>query len=111
MLKIANTLGIRAIYCPYLLPDQRPADAAGWKAFGERLENAGKPFRDAGLDFGWHNHDFEFVALPDGSIPQDHIFAGGPTFRGKRILPGLSVAAPIRLRGSRNTAIASPPFM
>ena len=76
--KIAKALGIRAIYCPYLLPDQRPTDAAGWRAFGERLENAGKPFRDAGLDFGWHNHDFEFVALPDGSIPQDQIFAGGP---------------------------------
>lgn len=75
---IAKTLGIKAIYCPHIAADQRPTDAAGWKAFGERLEKAGKPFWDAGLDFGWHNHDFEFVALPDGSIPQDHIFAGGP---------------------------------
>lgn len=78
VLKIANTLGIRAVYCPYLLPDQRPTDAVGWRAFGERLEKAGKPIRDAGLDFGWHNHDFEFIALPDGSIPQEQIFAGGP---------------------------------
>ncbi|WEZ83229.1 sugar phosphate isomerase/epimerase [Rhizobium sp. 32-5/1] len=78
VLQIANTLGIRAIYCPYLLPDQRPTDAADWRAFGERLQAAGKPFRDAGLDFGWHNHDFEFFALSDGSVPQDHIFAGGP---------------------------------
>ena len=75
---IAKTLGIRAIYCPYLMPDQRPTDAAGWRAFGERLQKAGEPFRKAGLDFGWHNHDFEFFALPDGSVPQDHIFAGGP---------------------------------
>ncbi|OJF93014.1 sugar phosphate isomerase/epimerase family protein [Pararhizobium antarcticum] len=78
VLQIAGVLGIRAIYCPYLLPDQRPTDAAGWKAFGERLQAAGKPYRDAGLDFGWHNHDFEFHALADGSLPQDHIFAGGP---------------------------------
>jgi len=77
-LHIAKTLGIKSIYCPYLAAEDRPTDASGWKAFGERLEKAGKPFRDAGLDFGWHNHDFEFVALPDGSIPQDHIFAGGP---------------------------------
>lgn len=77
-LQIANVLGIKAIYCPHIAADQRPEDAAGWHAFGERLEAAGKPFRDAGLDFGWHNHDFEFVALADGSIPQDHIFAGGP---------------------------------
>ncbi|ACP25542.1 hypothetical protein NGR_c17780 [Sinorhizobium fredii NGR234] len=76
--KIARTLGIRAIYCPYLMPDQRPTDATGWRAFGARLQAAGKPFRDAGLDFGWHNHDFEFFPLADGSVPLDLIFAGGP---------------------------------
>ncbi|MFC3076058.1 sugar phosphate isomerase/epimerase family protein [Shinella pollutisoli] len=78
VLSIARTLGIEAIYCPYLLPDHRPADAAGWHAFGERLQKAGAPIRAAGLTFGWHNHDFEFFSLPDGSVPQDHIFAGGP---------------------------------
>lgn len=78
VLEIARTLGIKAIYCPYLMPEDRPTDAAGWHAFGERLQKASVPFRKAGLDFGWHNHDFEFVALPDGSFPQDHIFAGGP---------------------------------
>jgi sugar phosphate isomerase/epimerase len=78
VLDIVRTLGIEAIYCPYLLPDQRPADAAGWRAFGERLQKASEPFRTAGLTFGWHNHDFEFFALEDGTVPQDHIFAGGP---------------------------------
>ena len=78
VLEIARTLGIKAIYCPYLMPEGRPSDAAGWRAFGERLQKASVPYRKAGLDFGWHNHDFEFVALPDGSFPQDHIFAGGP---------------------------------
>jgi sugar phosphate isomerase/epimerase len=77
-LKIAGTLGIEAIYAPYILPDQRPSDAAGWHAFGARLQKAGEPFKAAGLDFGWHNHDFEFVALPDGSLPMEQIFAGGP---------------------------------
>jgi sugar phosphate isomerase/epimerase len=61
-----------------LMPDQRPTDASGWFAFGQRLQAAGKPLRDAGLVFGWHNHDFEFAALPDGSTPQEQIFAGGP---------------------------------
>ncbi|OAP42700.1 xylose isomerase [Sinorhizobium glycinis] len=78
VLKIAQTLGIRAVYCPYLMPDQRPTDATGWRAFGARLQAAGKPFRDAGLDFGWHNHDFEFFPVADGSVPLDLIFAGGP---------------------------------
>ncbi|MBB3975116.1 sugar phosphate isomerase/epimerase [Rhizobium azooxidifex] len=78
VLEITRTLGIKAIYCPYLLPEDRPTDAGGWRAFGERLQKASAPYRKAGLDFGWHNHDFEFIALPDGSFPQDHIFAGGP---------------------------------
>lgn len=78
VLEIVRALGIEAIYCPYLLPEDRPSDAGGWRALGERLQKASAPYRKAGLDFGWHNHDFEFFALPDGSFPQDHIFAGGP---------------------------------
>ena len=78
VIEICRTLGIKAVYCPYLLPEQRPTDAAGWYAFGERLQKAGEPIRKAGLTFGWHNHDFEFFALEDGTVPQDHLFAGGP---------------------------------
>jgi len=78
MLDIARTLGMDSIYCPFVMPEDRPKDAAGWTAFGARLEKASKPFKDAGFDFGWHNHDFEFVALSDGSLPIDRIFEGGP---------------------------------
>ncbi len=77
-LEIAAAAGMRAVYCPFLMPDDRPGDAAGWRAFGERLQAAGKPFRAAGLDFGWHNHNFEFETLEDGSVPLEHIFEGGP---------------------------------
>lgn len=107
---IAKTLGIKSIYCPYLAAEDRPTDAAGWRAFGERLEKAGKPFRDAGLDFGWHNHDFEFVALADGSIPQDHIFAGGPNLSWEAdiawvIRGGADPFAYIEKYGKRITAV------
>jgi len=78
VLSIARTLKMERIYCPYLPPESRPADHAGWHALGVRLEVAGRPYRDAGFGFGWHNHDFEFHALPDGTLPQDAIFAGGP---------------------------------
>ena len=79
VLAIAESLGIGIIYCPHIVPELRPADAAGWRAFGQRLENAGEPYRDAGLRFGWHNHDFEFQALGDGSKPMTHILEGGPS--------------------------------
>ncbi len=78
-LHIARTLGIERIYCPHLMPDQRPTDGPGWRAFGARLEAAGRPFTTVGIGFGWHNHDFEFVATPDGAIPQAEILAGGPS--------------------------------
>ena len=37
VLHIAKTLGMRALYCPYIMPDQRPKTGAGWKKFGKRL--------------------------------------------------------------------------
>ena len=77
VLSIAKSLNMSKIYCPYVMPDDRPTDAAGWRAFGARLEKAGAPYKAAGYGFGWHNHDFEFVALPDGTIPQAAMFEGG----------------------------------
>jgi sugar phosphate isomerase/epimerase len=78
IIAFAKAVGMESIYCPHLMPKDRPTDAAGWHAFGVRLQKAGAPYKAAGFDFGWHNHDFEFVALPDGTFPQDHILAGGP---------------------------------
>lgn len=78
VLEIARALGIRTIYVPHLAAERRPDSRAGWEAFGKRLEAAGRPLREAGLGFGWHNHDFEFRALPDGTMPLSALFAGGP---------------------------------
>lgn len=75
---IARQLGWAKAYVPHVMPDQRPDDAAGWREFGARLQKAGAPLRAAGIGFGWHNHDFEFVACRDGSIPQAAIMEGGP---------------------------------
>ncbi len=77
-LQIAKILGMDSIYAPHLMPDQRPTDAAGWLAFGKRLQEMSKPYKDAGYEFGWHNHDFEFVKLSDGSLPIERIFEGAP---------------------------------
>ncbi|MDX8437065.1 sugar phosphate isomerase/epimerase [Mesorhizobium abyssinicae] len=76
--KIADALGVTLLICPYLVAEQRPADAAGWRGFGERLAKVGETAKKAGYGFAWHNHDFEFKALADGSVPQDHIFATAP---------------------------------
>ena len=51
----------RRIYCPYLLPDQRPdTTARAGTPSASACRRPASPYRDAGLGFGWHNHDFEF---------------------------------------------------
>ena len=76
--RIAEALDIKLLICPYLLAEQRPSDAAGWRGFGERLAKVGEVASKAGYGFAWHNHDFEFKALADGSVPQDHILSSAP---------------------------------
>ena len=74
----ASTLGIERIYCPHIVADQRPTDTAGWQAFAARLSAVGEKVRATGFGFGWHNHDFEFVALPDGSVPMQILLESAP---------------------------------
>lgn len=78
MVKAGKQLGWKRAYVPWIHPDHRPTDAAGWRALGARLQKAGAPLRDAGIGFGWHNHDFEFIPQADGSIPQAALMEGGP---------------------------------
>ena len=70
---VARQLGVDIIVAPYLSPQERPASAVQWKAFGVRLAQISEAFAAEGLRFAWHNHDFEFVPLPDGSAPIEHV--------------------------------------
>ena len=64
---------------PISMPPNARLMQQGWRAFGARVEAAGAPLRAAGLTFGWHNHDFEFTPLSDGTMPIDSILEGGPS--------------------------------
>jgi sugar phosphate isomerase/epimerase len=57
----ALTLDQEYIILPYLEEKLRPADADGYTKFAERLNTLGKISKEQGLQFGYHNHDFEFV--------------------------------------------------
>lgn len=76
--RLADTLGVTTMICPYLVADARPADSAGWRGFGERLAAVGAKARKSGYGFAWHNHDFEFARLADGTVAQEHILAAAP---------------------------------
>lgn len=75
---IAEKLGVELVVAPYLVAELRPTDAAGWRDLGSRLSLARQRLEDSGLDLGWHNHDFEFVKLADGSVPLDLILEADP---------------------------------
>lgn len=75
---LARTLGFEAVFVPFLPPDQRPTDSGGYADLGRRLMKAGKPVIDAGMKFGWHNHDFEFLPLPDGTRPIEAMTDAAP---------------------------------
>lgn len=77
-LKVAKSLGTELIACPYLDATERPADAAGWREIGRRLGAVGEKVKAEGMGFAWHNHDFEFAKLPDGSVPMTHILEAAP---------------------------------
>ena len=76
--RVAKNLGMELVACPHIAAEQRPSDAVGWREFGKRLGKVGAAFQRDGLAFAWHNHDFEFHALSDGSVPMTHILEGAP---------------------------------
>ncbi len=80
-IEVAKTLGMDQVIVPWLHPDQRPTTGKGWHDLGARLQKAGAPIVAAGLKFGWHNHDFEFVKTADGALPQTALFEGGPDLK------------------------------
>jgi sugar phosphate isomerase/epimerase len=49
----------------------------GWKKVADTLTKASEKFRAAGLRGGYHNHQFEFVAL-EGKLPIEVLAAGTP---------------------------------
>ncbi len=78
---LVRTLGMTHVYAPYLEQPQRPTTAEGYAALAERLGDAANRYADQGISFGWHNHDFEFAALADGSTPMDILLDHAPNVK------------------------------
>jgi sugar phosphate isomerase/epimerase len=68
-LATARTLGCRYVVHPFfgVGPTGPIRDAAVWRAFAQDLNRAGAIARQAGFEFGYHNHHYEFLPLSDGS--------------------------------------------
>jgi sugar phosphate isomerase/epimerase len=74
----AHTLGSRYIVHPFFGAGTNGPirDSATYRAFARDLNKAGALARRAGLDFGYHNHHFEFFRLDGGSTTGYDIITG-----------------------------------
>ena len=69
-------LGVQYIVFPYMDEASRPGiNPEQFKETVAKLGEIGAKVREAGFQLLYHNHDFEFVALPDGTLGYDAIFS------------------------------------
>jgi sugar phosphate isomerase/epimerase len=75
-LDAAHTVGHSYIVCPWIDEKQR-AETGGWKRAAELFNCAGEASQKAGIQFGYHNHSFEFVPADSlgGKLPYDFLLA------------------------------------
>ncbi|WP_460949699.1 sugar phosphate isomerase/epimerase family protein [Spirosoma daeguense] len=65
----AAAIGQKYMVCAYLFPDER-TKLDDYKQFAELFNKSAEVCKAAGIQFCYHNHDFEFKAM-DGKIPYD----------------------------------------
>jgi len=68
-LDAAKTIGHEYIVMPWI-PAERRKTLDDWKTFAQVFNHAGQAARDAGIQFAYHNHDFEFPKM-EGQVPYD----------------------------------------
>jgi sugar phosphate isomerase/epimerase len=75
LLDNSKQLGLHHVFMPAFLPAERVGGSAHWADRGRELGILARRFRSQGVRLGYHNHDWEFRTLPDGSLPIEHLFA------------------------------------
>lgn len=61
--------GQRYAVLPWLSPEQRTAEL--YRSLPDIMNKAGRLCKEAGMQFAYHNHDFEFEPMADGMLPMD----------------------------------------
>jgi len=69
VLESANIIGQQYIVCSSVDEKTRQGPG-GWPRIAEMFNHAGEAARKAGIQFGYHNHSFEFTPV-DGKLPYD----------------------------------------
>lgn len=67
-----NIIGNKFIVFP-ILDEKYRTSIEDYKILSAKLNQAGKIIKDAGLQFAYHNHDFEFIKMQEGLCGYDII--------------------------------------
>jgi sugar phosphate isomerase/epimerase len=77
-IKIAQTVGIKTIYCPAPPSADYREGKGSWSQLAEGLGKIGKALNGAGVGFGYHNHHWELTKAADGTYPIDTLLGASP---------------------------------
>jgi sugar phosphate isomerase/epimerase len=75
-IEAAKIVGHSYIICPWIDEKQR-AETGGWKRAADLFNKAGEASQKEGIQFGYHNHSFEFQPAETlgGKLPYDFLLA------------------------------------
>ncbi|MDD6799700.1 MAG: sugar phosphate isomerase/epimerase [Firmicutes bacterium] len=73
-------IGCKYVAVPYLCEGSRPGDPAFDRVM-KKMMLIGSACADRGMTLLYHNHDFEFVTMPDGSFGLDYLYSHVPADR------------------------------
>jgi len=71
VIDFSKAIGLEYIICPWI-PEELRKSPDIWKQASEKFNKAGEQAKAAGMQFGYHNHWFEFLPT-DGKLPYDEL--------------------------------------
>jgi len=71
VVEFSKKIGLNYIICPWIPEDLRKSPDI-WKQAADKFNKAGEQSKKAGMQFGYHNHWFEFLPT-DGKLPYDEL--------------------------------------
>lgn len=70
-----KTVGARYVVCPYFTEEQHSGGESFWRDIFKQFTEFGERLRKEGLQFAYHNHDFEFASRMDGEYIFDAMYS------------------------------------
>lgn len=71
VIEFSKTVGMDYIICPWI-PEELRKSSDIWKQASDKFNKCGEQTKKAGMQFGYHNHWFEFLPT-NGKLPYDEL--------------------------------------